>query len=394
MIMTLMMMSPNVSVPPQACHSRNSSKAELLRALEILATDRVLGRVRTPLPCGQAAYEALLSRQLKRAGTKAAVEALSELQDPSMLKLARFEYRHIFGAIVAKIDFLGRKEFSRDWLLRVWPPMREEDTDRVLTLVAEVHDFLDQLPRDALQHLRPIMATRPGRGSFRREFRRGIVLEAERMRWYDPGIDRQTLASHVSRVLPKHGRSQRRSPAAFESLVRRTFSRAGIVGVRPSQRRLAQGLSANRWASSAVGRWFAPFLPKSLEDTGGHLAAVKAQLDATPGIRVRANLALSDHDSAMTHYLPDDVWHRVAPILASLPKAAARRSYARLAVLGIAVFLAADHGWGNLPTWVGVSAATVRRLVARLRKSGLWQAVKECLVAGPHGRELRQHKLP
>src|SRR5690606_31527369 len=76
MIMTLMLMSANVSMAAQACHSGKLSRAELRRALESLATARVLDRVRTLLPCGQAAYEALLSRQLERAGTKAPVEAL------------------------------------------------------------------------------------------------------------------------------------------------------------------------------------------------------------------------------------------------------------------------------------------------------------------------------
>jgi hypothetical protein len=392
--MAVMMMSADVSVPPQACHSGNSSRAELLRALELVATTRVLGRVRTPLPCGQAAYEELLSRQLKRAGTKAAVQVLSELQDPAMLELARFEYRLVFGAIVAKIDILGRREFARDWLRRLWPPMRDEDTECVMALVEEIHAHLDQLPRDALQRLRPSMATRPGRGHFRRELRRGIVLEAERLRWYHPGVDTQALASHVSRVLPKHGRSQRRSPAAFESLVRRTFSRAALVGKRPSQRRLTHGLSAARWASSSLGRWFAPFVPESCEDTGGHLAAIKAQLDATPECRVRANLALSDPESAMTHYLPDEVWHRLEPTVASLPTAAALRSDARLVVLGIAVYMAAKVGWGNLPGWLPVSSSTVHRLVQRLRATGRLPAVKKCLLDGPYGRELDEEKLP
>jgi hypothetical protein len=392
--MAVIMMSANVSVPPQACHSGNSSRAELLRSLEGLATTRVLDRVRTPLPCGQAAYDALLSRQLKRAGTRAAVDALSELQDPSVVQLARFEYRLVFGAIVAKIDILGRREFSRDWLLRLWPPMRDEDAEWVKALVAEIHDFLDGLPRDALQHLRPSIATCSGRGVFRREYRLGVVLAAEHMRWYHPQVDTQALARDVWRALPRQRVAQNRTVQAFEALLRRTFSRKRVVAVRPSRRRLAQGLSVDRWVSSAVGRWFAPFRPLSLGDVGGHLADVKAALDAASGRRVQASPVPSGYESAMTRYLPDEVWCRVSPMLASVPTRAARRSDERSAMLGIAVYLAVDVGWGNLPTWLRVSSSTVRRLVERLRKAGRWPGVRQCLLRGPHGGELDAEKLP
>lgn len=381
-------------MPLQACHSGTTSSAELLRALESVATTRVLDRVRTPLPCGQAAYESLLSRQLERAGTKGAVEALSELQDPLVVQLARFEYRLVFGAIVAKIDILGRREFSRDWLLRLWPPMRHEDTERVVALVEDIHAYLDQLPRDALQHLRPSIATRPGRGVFRREYRLGVVLAAEHMRWYHPQVDTQALARDAWRALPRQRVAQSQSVEAFEAVIRRTFSRKGLGVVRPSRRRLAQGLSADRWVSSAVGRWFAPFRPLSLGDSGGHLAAVKAELDAAHQSRTRGTPVPSNYESAMTHYLPEEVWRRVAPILASVPTRAARRSDARSATLGIAVYLAADVGWGNLPNWLTVSASTVRRLVERLRKAGRWPDVRQRLLAGPHGGELDAEKLP
>lgn len=95
----------------------------------------------------------------------------------------------------------------------------------------------------------------------------------------------------------------------------------------------------------------------------------------------------------MQRYVPDEVWQRIAPLIAEVPSAGTPRKNQRLAVLGIAIFLAADFGWGNLPSWVGVSASTVRRLIKRLQRNGAWPSVLAGLVAGPWGNELRPERL-
>lgn len=345
------------------------------------------------MPCGQEHYDRLLSHQLWRVGRDASAKAIEELDDPRMLELARLEYLHVYGAIFASVHILGRRESSVDWLKRLWPPMREQDQPAIRALVEEIQRYIEGLPRGVLAHLHPSIAGQHGRQHFRRAYRMGVVLQADRVRWYHADIDSRRLACHVWRELPKQGLPKERSVEAFEKLVRTTFSRGRIVSRRPSQRNLRTTVSAKRWMGSVVGQWFSPFRPNIL-GTNADVGSVKSVLDEPPQRGSRANPVLSAREPAMLRYLPDEVWARITPLLAALPSDATPRCDQRLLLLGIAVYLAADYGWGNLPALVGVSAATVRRLVARLRKSGLWQAVKECLVAGPHGRELRQDKLP
>lgn len=383
----------------RAEHAGSSSAGRLVSVDDYEATKAVLGLVRVSLPCGQQPYERLLAQQLWQLGPGAPQRALEELADPAALEIARFEYSHIWGGVVATLFLLDLEPLPDEALGRIWRTANARRLDTVKALVEEIQLWARSLPAGALDHLRPREGAKNGRRRLRSAIRQGAIIEVERARWYADADERE-LAKHLQKSMPAHKHSS--GPVVSEwsdatayskwlnATIRNAFHRDGLLENRPTKQGTAGRMSIPRWRASYLGRWFGPLRA----DFFAEPREVRARVYDALGRSLRPApppppCPVSSLSEAMERYLPDDVWLQVEPLVRSF----AGRSNPRAATLGIAVYAASSAGWGNLPTWLVVSASTCRRWLGRLKSAGVWPAVRRHLVAGPHGAELDGKKI-